>query len=111
VNPHIDPVYWWLTAATVPLWVSAVVWNWRAVRGGVLEGVPLRAATGCLATIYLAANLYLLFSDVAPQAWSDLLRGLGLLAIPIVWELPARFSVRMADRIRAADRRVEQRGP
>jgi hypothetical protein len=54
----------------------------------------------------------LLFSNINPATWSDLLRGIGVLAVPIVWVLPARMSVRMASKIREADSRlVDRHGP
>lgn len=107
MNPNIDAGYWWLTAITLPLWVSAVWWNLRAVRHGVAEGVRIRAATAVLAAIYLAGNVTLLFTDVNPAAWS--MRGFMLLSIPIVWELPARLSVRMGDRLRDVSSRTVDR--
>ena len=112
MNPHIDPVYWWLTFATLPLWLAAIWCNVVAVHGGVLETVKLRAATAMLACIYFVANVVLLFSNINPATWSDLLRGIGVLAVPIVWVLPARMSVRMALKIREADSRlVDRHGP
>ena len=109
VNPNIDPIYWWLTAIALPLWIHAIYWNWRAVRSGVIEGVKLRAATATLAALYLAANCILLFTDISPAAWSDFVRPLMLLSIPIVWAAPAKFSVEMAERIRNADRRAYEK--
>lgn len=106
INPNIDPAYWWPTAATLPLWCRALWWNVKASRFGIVEGVRLRTATAALALIYLLANAYLLFSTVSPAAWSDVMRGFQMLTIPIVWELPARLSVRMGDRIREVDRKV-----
>jgi hypothetical protein len=109
MNPHIDPVYWWLTFATLPLWLAAVWCNVDAVRHGVLEAVKVRAATAALALIYFVANVVLLFSHVNPATWSDLLRGVGTLAIPIVWVAPARMSVRIGAKIRDADARLVER--
>ena len=109
INHNIDPAYWWLTFATVPMWGCAAYWNFRATRYGVTESVRIRAATAVLALIYLTGNLVLLFTDVLPAGWSDVMRGFQLLSIPIVWTAPARFSVQMADRIREADRRVVEK--
>lgn len=109
MNPHIDPSYWWVTFATLPMWACAVWWNVVATKHGVVEGVKLRAATATLAIIYLVGNVVLLFSHVDPRAWSDVMRGFQLLSIPIVWTQPARFSVKMADKIRGADRRTRER--
>jgi hypothetical protein len=109
MNPHIDPVYWWLTASTLPLWLAAIWCNVVAVHGGVLEAVKLRAATAMLAVIYFVATVVLLFSDINPAAWSDALRGLQWLTLPIVWVAPAHMSVRMATKIREADTRLVDR--
>lgn len=109
INPNIEPVYWWLSALTLPLWALAIWWNADATLNGVAEGVRMRAATTVLSIIYLVANCVLLFSTVKPGAWSDVMRGVQLLTIPIVWVLPARMSVRMADKIRDADRRVVEK--
>jgi hypothetical protein len=109
LNPHIEPAYWWLTAITVPLWALAVFWNVAAARCGVAEGVRLRAATAALALVYMAANITLLFSTVNPARWSDLLRGVSIAALPVVWIQPARLSVRMARKIREADARLHGR--
>lgn len=107
INPNIDdPTYWLLTALTLPLWGWAIRWNIDATLNGVVEGVKMRAATAALAIIYLVANCVLLFSTVSPGAWSDVMRGFQLLTIPIVWVLPARMSVRMADKIRETHRRA-----
>lgn len=106
INPNIDPTYWWLSALTLPLWGWAIWWNIDATLRGVAEGVKMRAAMSVLATIHLVASCVLLFSTVKPGAWSDVMRGFQLLTIPIVWVLPARMSVRMADRIREAHKRV-----
>lgn len=103
INPNIEPVYWWLTAATIPMWVCALYWNVCATHQGVTESVKIRAATSVLAAIYLVGNLVLLFTDVPPGGWSDVMRGFMLLSIPIVWTQPAKFSVRMAHRIRKVD--------
>ena len=109
INSNIDPAYWWLTALTLPLWCRAIVWNVRAAHIGVVEGVKIRAATAVLAAIYLTGNLVLLFTDVAPANWSDVMRGFQLLSIPLVWEAPARLSVRMGEKIRETDRKVVDR--
>lgn len=109
INPNIEPVYWWLSALTLPLWALAIWWNADATLNGVVEGVRMRAATTVLSIIYLVANCVLLFSTVKPGAWSDVMRGFQLLTIPIVWVLPARMSVRMAEKIRGADRRVVEK--
>jgi hypothetical protein len=106
INPNIEPSYWWLTALTLPLWGWAIWWNIDATLRGIVEGVKMRAATSVLSVIYLVANCVLLFSTVSPGAWSDVMRGFQLLTIPIVWVLPARMSVRMADKIRETDRRA-----
>lgn len=106
INPNIEPTYWWMTFATLPLWGWAIWWNVDATLNGVAEGVKMWAATSVLAIIYFVANCVLLFSTVAPGDWSDVMRGSQLLTIPIVWVLPARMSVRMADKIREADKRV-----
>ena len=108
-NPSIDPVYWWLTALTLPLWLHALVWNVRATRHGVLEGVRMRAATAVLSVVYLVGNAVLLFTDVDPARWSDVMRGFMVLSIPIVWSLPAMLSVRMAHLIRATDAKLVER--
>ena len=109
INPNIEPAYWWLSALTLPLWALAIWWNADATLNGVVEGVRMRAATTVLAIIYLVANSVLLFSTVKPGAWSDVMRGVQVLTIPIVWVLPARMSVRMAEKIRNADRRVVEK--
>ena len=109
MNPNIDTAYWWLTASTVPLWVWAFACNFVAARHGVIEGVKIRAASATLALIYLAATLLLLFSDLDPAGWSDVLRGLQWITIPVVWVAPARWSVRVAERIRETDRKVSDR--
>lgn len=106
INPNIEPSYWWLTALTLPLWGWATWWNIDATLRGTVEGVKMRAATSVLSVIYLVANSVLLFSTVSPGAWSDVMRGFQLLTIPIVWVLPARMSVRMADKIRETHRRA-----
>lgn len=109
MNPHIDPVYWWLTASTLPLWLVAIWSNVVAVHGGVLESVKTRAATAALACIYFVATVVLLFSTINPADWSDLLRGLQWLTLPIVWIVPARLSVQMARKIREVDARLVDR--
>lgn len=109
INPNIDAAYWWLTFATVPMWGCALWWNVKAAKLGVVEGVKIRAATSVLALIYLVGQCVLLFSTVNPAAWSDVMRGFQLLSIPIVWTAPARMSVQMADRIRDAAKRAQER--
>lgn len=109
INPNIEPVYWWLSALTLPMWAWAIWWNADATLNGVVEGVKMRAATTVLSVIYLVSNCVLLFSTVLPSDWSDVMRGFQLLTIPIVWVLPARMSVRMADKIREADKRVVEK--
>jgi hypothetical protein len=109
MNPHIEAVYWWLTAATLPLWGLAIFWNVAAAMCGVAEAVKVRAASAALAIVYFAANVVLLFTHVNPARWSDLMRGVAILAIPIVWVIPARLSVKMAQRIRNADLRLRER--
>ena len=109
MNPHIDAVYWWLTAVTLPLWLAAIWCNVAAVRHGVLEAVKLRAATAVLAAIYFVGTTVLLFTDVNPASWSDVLRGVQILSVPIAWVLPARMSVQMARTIREADARLIER--
>lgn len=106
INPNIDPSYWWMTLLALPLWGLAIWWNIDATLRGVAEDVRMRAATATLSVIYLVANCVLLFSTVSPGAWSDVMRGFQLLTIPIVWILPARMSVKTAERIRDTDKRV-----
>lgn len=109
MNPHIDPVYWWLTALTLPLWLHALWWNVAATRHGVLETVRMRAATSMLALIYFVGACVLLFSNVNPARWSDVMRGVGVIALPVVWSLPAMLSVRMGDKIRATNKKIIDR--
>ena len=45
INPNIDVAYWWLTAATLPLWAWAVWWNVDATLNGV-TAAALTIATG-----------------------------------------------------------------
>lgn len=109
VNENLEATYWWMTALTLPLWLRAIWWNIAAARSGVAELVKLKAATAALALIYFVANCVLLFTDILPGDWSNIMRGFQLLSIPIVWELPGKKSVRLADRIRKTDARLLDR--
>lgn len=109
INENLEPAYWWLTAISLPLWLRAIWWNVAAAHGGVAELVKLKAATAVLAIIYFVANCVLLFTNIFPGDWSNVMRGFQLLAIPIVWELPGKKSVRLADRIRKTDARLVEK--
>jgi hypothetical protein len=109
INRNIDPSFWWLTALTLPLWLAAVGVNIHAARHGIVELARVRAATAMLALIYFVAQCVLLFSTVQTATWSDIMRGVQFVTIPVVWILPAAMSLKMARRVRETDRKLRAR--
>jgi hypothetical protein len=94
MNSHLDTFTLALTAVvTVLAFVAVVVNIWSAYEGAP-EAFVTRWCIAALAFVTSVAYLVLLLSEVDPQGWSTVMRGVALVTWPVVWMLPAFASVR-----------------
>jgi hypothetical protein len=105
VNNSLANAHWTSTVVVVANLAGATV---AAVVGWVAAHKAPRFRRGSallalLATVYVAAYGWLLWSDVHPADWSQAVRWVGLASWPIVWVWPMlRLIRRTAEAERAA---------
>lgn len=80
-----------------------------ACRSGLLNLRPLHAAVAMLAAVYCAGYLYLIVEQPNVGDWSNVMRGVGLVAWPVAWVSWPILSIRLQSRVGRLHRVVEER--
>jgi hypothetical protein len=94
----------WVTLA---LFITAVIANTLAATRGP---APLRIASAAragLATVYVAAYIWLLANPTKRLEWSKTLAGVGIVTLVVVWIVPAVTALHLEHRY---NRAIEQAG-
>ena len=81
-------VFAWLVVAMGAAGI-AHLYAWQQTPRLARRERRLHAVTACLAMLYVAGYLAVLTGAVPILLWSQTFRGVSLIAIPVVWILPA----------------------
>lgn len=99
MNPHLSALDVVLTWVVSCLAATAGVVQLMGRRVSQLQFRTLQASTAALAFAFAAAYQFLLWSDVRPAGYQTLLRGMGLVAWPLVWIGPVWLRLRLVPHV------------
>lgn len=85
MNPNLDGFANVVNVGNAVAALAAVAVNLWAVKTGPPAMARMWASVAALAAVYVAAYTVLVFSDLTPQVWSSYMRGVSLIAWPLVW--------------------------
>jgi len=89
-------------AVNMVMVLAAVAINWRASQHGVVRYRIVHAAVAALSGVYAAGYLVLMLGDVSVENWSSVMRGVSIVAWPVVWWWPALTSLRVHRELKEA---------
>lgn len=94
-----------ITSGSLAL-ASAIIAT-AAARHGLPSWRPYHAAVAVLSLLYLAGYIWLIGFAPTVSIWSGRMRGVGLVAWPVVWMVPSILSMRSFVKLHRLDKLVK----
>lgn len=95
---------WLMLGAGVAAWAHR--WAWMETPPEHRRARRMHRAIGYLSAVYVAGYAWLLSGTVSVVRWSQIFRGVSLVAFPLVWIAPAVMTARGWQRVRAAAQQI-----